>query len=162
MGGFVLAEERTKLIERYRDGYAAIAEALLKITPEELGFKPDPKRWSVREIVHHLADSEMTAAVRLRMLIAQDRPTLQGYDQDRWVSELRYREVPLGTALHQLAGLREGNLALARNLTPAQLERIGRHSERGEESVALMLRLMAGHDLVHRRQMDRILEVAAR
>jgi len=99
---------------------------------------------------------------RIRMVLASDRPALQGYDQDRWVSELRYREVPLGTALHQLAGLREGNLALARNLTPAQLERIGRHSERGEESVALMLRLMAGHDLVHRRQMDRILEVAAR
>ena len=121
-----------------------------------------PGKWSVVEVVQHLADSDLVMGFRIRMVLASDRPALQGYDQDRWVSELRYREVPLGTALHQLAGLREGNLALARNLTPAQLERIGRHSERGEESVALMLRLMAGHDLVHRRQMDRILEVAAR
>src|SRR4026209_1018780 len=73
LGGLrVLAEERKKLVELYSGGYAAVAEALLKITPEELDFKPDPTRWSVREIVHHLADSEMTAAVRLRLLVAQD------------------------------------------------------------------------------------------
>ena len=86
----MLAEERKKMIELYRDGYAAMAEALLKITPEELNFKPDPKRWSVREIVHHLADSEMTAAVRLRLLLAQDRPTIHGYDQDEFARRLYY------------------------------------------------------------------------
>jgi hypothetical protein len=121
-----------------------------------------PGKWSVIEVVQHLADSELVMGCRIRMVLASDRPSLQGYDQDRWVSELRYREVSLATALHQLAGIREGNLALARRLAPAQLERIGMHSERGEESIALMLRLMAGHDLVHRRQIDRILEVTAR
>src|SRR4051812_43703531 len=90
LGGSVLAEERKKLIELYCGGYAAVAEALLKITPEELAFKPDPERWSVREIVHHLADSEMTAAVRLRLLLAQDRPTIQGYDQDEFARRLYY------------------------------------------------------------------------
>jgi DinB superfamily len=120
-----------------------------------------PGKWSVVEVVQHLADSELVMGFRIRMVLASDRPELQGYDQDRWVSELRYREVPLATALHQLAGVREGNLALVGKLTPAQLERIGIHSERGEESVGLMLRLMAGHDLVHRRQVDRILGVAA-
>ncbi len=121
-----------------------------------------PGKWSVIEVVQHLADSDLVMGFRLRMVLASDRPALQGYDQDRWVSELRYRETPLATALHQLAGVREGNLTLARRMAPAQLERIGMHSERGEESVGLMLRLMAGHDLVHRRQIDRILEVAAR
>ena len=62
----MLAEERKKLIELYRGGYATVAEALLTITPEELDVKPGPGRWSVRDIIHHLADSEMTAAVRLR------------------------------------------------------------------------------------------------
>jgi hypothetical protein len=121
-----------------------------------------PGKWSVIEVVQHLADSDMVMGFRIRLVLASDRPALQGYDQDLWVKALRYNEVPLATALHQLAGMREGNLILARTLAPAQLERVGIHSERGEESVALMLRLMAGHDLVHRRQIDRILEPVAR
>jgi hypothetical protein len=121
-----------------------------------------PGKWSVIEVVQHLADSDLVMGFRIRMVLASERPSLQGYDQDQWVSELRYREVSLATALHQLAGIREANLALARRLAPGQLERVGMHTERGEESVAFMLRLMAGHDLVHRRQIDRILEVTAR
>jgi hypothetical protein len=120
-----------------------------------------PGKWSVIEVVQHLADAELVMGFRIRMVLGTDRPALQAYDQDDWVRELRYHEIPLVTALHQLAGLREGNLTLARKLTPAQLQRVGLHSERGEESVGLMLQLMAGHDLVHRRQIDRILEVAA-
>jgi hypothetical protein len=86
----VLAEERKKLIELYRGGYAAVAEALLKITPEEMDAKPGPGRWSVRDIIHHLADSEVTAAVRLRLLLAEDRPTIHGYDQDEFARRLYY------------------------------------------------------------------------
>ncbi|HEY7637093.1 MAG TPA: DinB family protein [Gemmatimonadales bacterium] len=121
-----------------------------------------PGKWSVIEVVQHLADSELVMGFRIRMVLASDRPPLQGYDQDQWVRELRYREVPTATALNQLAGQRDSNLALARRMSPATLERVGLHSERGEESVALMLRLMAGHDLVHRRQIDRILEAVTR
>ena len=77
------AQERKKLIALYRDGYRAVVEVLHNITPEELDAKPAPGRWSARQIVHHLGDSEMTAAVRLRLLVAQDHPTIQGYDQDR-------------------------------------------------------------------------------
>jgi hypothetical protein len=121
-----------------------------------------PGKWSVIEVVQHLADAELVMGYRIRIVLASERPALQGYDQDQWVSALRYSQVPLATALHQLAGVREGNLALARRLAPGQLERVGIHTERGDESVGLMLRLMAGHDLVHRRQIDRILEAAAR
>ena len=71
-------EERTKLIAQYRDGYAAIAEALLKITPEELDARPAPNKWTTREIIHHLADSETTSAVRLRRLLAEDQPRDSG------------------------------------------------------------------------------------
>jgi hypothetical protein len=70
---------------------------------------------------------------------------------------LRYTEVPVDLALGQLRGLRNANLRLWRTLTPEQRERAGLHSERGLESVDLMLRMTAGHDLVHRRQIDRIL-----
>jgi hypothetical protein len=119
-------------------------------------------KWSVIEVVQHLADAELVMGFRIRLVLASDRPPLQGYDQDQWVNQLRYREVSLAKALHQLAGVREGTLALVRRISPAQLQRVGLHSERGEESVALMLRLMAGHDLVHRRQVERILEGSPR
>src|SRR6267142_2136835 len=83
-------DERDQLIAQYKDGYRAVAEALLKITPEELDAKPGPGKWSARQIVHHLADSEMTAAVRLRLLVAEDRPVIRGYDQDRFADRLHY------------------------------------------------------------------------
>ena len=116
-----------------------------------------PGKWSVIEVIQHLADSDLVAGFRTRMVLSEDRPALQGYDQDRWASEFRYRDVSLAQALDQLRGLRTGNLSLWKNLSPAQLERVGLHSERGPESVGHILRLMAGHDLVHRRQIDRIL-----
>jgi DinB family protein len=120
-----------------------------------------PGKWSVIEVIQHLADSDLVAGFRTRMVLSEDRPALQGYDQDRWAREFHYREVGLDQALDQLRGLRSANLQLWRTLTPAQLERAGLHSERGPESTGHIIRLMAGHDLVHRRQIDRILASAS-
>jgi hypothetical protein len=116
-----------------------------------------PRKWSVVDVIQHLADSDLVAGFRVRMVLSEERPLLQGYDQDRWASEFRYREVPLALALDQLRGLRAANLHLWKQLSPQQLERVGLHAERGPESVGHILRLMGGHDLVHRRQIDRIL-----
>lgn len=116
-----------------------------------------PGKWSVLEVIQHLADSDLVAGYRTRMVLSEDRPALQGYDQDRWASEFHYRDVSLAQALDQFRGLRAANLHLWGSLSPAQLERVGIHSERGAESVGLLLRLMGAHDLVHRRQIDRIL-----
>jgi hypothetical protein len=116
-----------------------------------------PGKWSVIEVIQHLADSDLVAAFRTRMVLTADHPELQPYDQDRWAGELHYRESPLGLALDQLRALRAANLHLWKRLKPEQLDRIGRHVERGPENVGHILRLMAGHDLVHRRQIERIL-----
>ncbi|HEV7366139.1 MAG TPA: DinB family protein [Gemmatimonadales bacterium] len=116
-----------------------------------------PGKWSVIEVIQHLADSDLVAGFRIRMMLSEDRPPLQGYDQDRWAREFRYREVSLDQALGQLRGLRTANLHLWGSLSPSQLARVGLHSERGAESAGFLLRLMGGHDLVHRRQIDRIL-----
>jgi len=121
-----------------------------------------PAKWSVVEVVQHLADSELVFGFRLRMILTQDQPPLQGYDQDRWATELGYRDVPLDLALGQLRGLRVPNLRLARALSPQQLQRVGMHSERGPESAAHLVKLMAAHDLVHRRQIERILAAVRR
>src|SRR3954453_3088690 len=83
-------DERKQLIAQYEDGYRAVAAALLKVTPEELDAHPGPGKWTARQIVHHLADSEMAAAVRFRLLLAEDRPVIKGYDQDHFADRLHY------------------------------------------------------------------------
>jgi hypothetical protein len=120
--------------------------------------KPEaPGKWSVIDVIHHLADSEIVYGYRVRVILTQDNPPIPGYDQDAWARELGYRAAPLAAVMAQLAALRASNLRLYRSLSPAQLARTGLHSERGPESVAHIVRLLGAHDLVHRRQIDRIL-----
>ena len=89
-----------------------------------------------------------------------DRPEIHGYDQDAWARTLGYAAMPLDVALAQLRGVRASNLRLWRSLAPAQRARVGLHSERGAESLDLLIRMTGGHDLVHRRQIDRVLAAA--
>jgi len=140
----VLTDERQKLIELYRGGYAAIAEALLKITPEELDFKPGPGKWSVREIIHHLADSEMTAAVRFRLLLAEDKPAIKGYDQDRFADRLHY-ERSHEASLELFRAARASTAELMGCLTETDWLREGTHSEVGRFGVDTWLRIYAPH-----------------
>jgi len=157
----VLAEERKKLVELYSGGYAAVAEALLKITPEELDFKPDPTRWSVREIVHHLADSEMTAAVRLRLLVAQDRPTLHGYNQDEFARRLYYdRPHEISLELFHLA--RRSTSEILERLTPAEWVRESTHTEVGPYSVESWLKTYSEHAHKHARQIRVVRDAAVK
>lgn len=117
-----------------------------------------PGKWSIRHVVQHLADSELMAAVRLRLTLAHDRPPLVGYDQDLWAERLRYPEVAFADALEHFTMTRRSNIRLWEHLTEADLARVGVHSERGDESLDLMRRISAGHDLAHLRQLSRIRE----
>ncbi len=134
----------------------AIEELVKDVSEEQLGQDEAPGKWSIVAVVQHLADSELVWAYRLRLVVAQDRPVLTGFDQDRWAERLEYRKADFETALETLRVLRAANLRLLKSLTPDQLQRVGVHSERGEETIAHMLRLYAGHDLAHRRQLQRI------
>ena len=116
-----------------------------------------PGKWSAVEVLQHLADTEMVYGVRGRLVLSELEPPIQGFDQDRWATLFHYGETDAGPAMAQLSALRAANLGIWRSLGPAELARIGLHSERGPESLDLMLRLMAAHDLVHRRQIERIL-----
>ena len=126
--------KRKELIAQYRDGYNAVAEALLKITEEELDTRPAPEKWSVREIVHHLGDSEMTAGVRLRLLLAQERPVIQAYDQDEFARRLHY-DRPHETSLELFRYARQATAELLERLSPADWKREGTHSELGSFGV---------------------------
>jgi hypothetical protein len=116
-----------------------------------------PGKWSVTQVVMHLADSEIVGAFRFRMVLAHDRPPLPGFDQDLWANHLKYAEADISAALDQFSGLRTANLRLLQATTAAERERFGLHSERGEESIGKMIRMYAGHDLVHLRQINRIM-----
>jgi hypothetical protein len=129
--------------------------------PEHALRRPEaPGKWSAADVVQHLADSELVLGFRMRMILTADRPPLQGYDQDAWAATLRYTEVPPSESRDQLRVLRAANLRVLRRLGPADLERVGMHSERGPESLGHLIKLMGGHDLVHRRQIDRVLASA--
>jgi hypothetical protein len=132
----------------------------LRVPDSRLRQPESPGKWSVAAIIQHLADSEMILGVRGRLILSEDRPSIRGFDQDLWAERFRYNEAATEIALAQLRGMRAANLELWRRLTSADLAREGIHSERGAESLGRLLKLMAAHDLVHRRQIDRVLGTA--
>jgi hypothetical protein len=144
-------DEREQLIAQYQDGYSAVAEALLKITPEELDARPAPGKWTAREIVHHLADSEMTGAVRFRLLLAEDRPAIRGYDQDEFARRLHY-ERPHEASLEVFRAARASTADLMGCLTEADWLREGTHSETGRFGLDTWLRIYAPHAHRHAQQ----------
>lgn len=155
------ADERKTLIEQYRHGYEAIAEALLKVTAKELESRPGPNKWSVREIVHHLADSEMIAAARLRYLLGQDRPTIHGYDQDEFARRLYY-DRPHEVSLELFRLVRESTAEILDRLTPAEWIREGTHTEVGRYGVEGWLKTYAGHAHKHATQIRVARDAAAK
>ena len=144
-------EERDNLIAQYADGYRAVAEALLKVTPEELDAKPSPEAWSARQIVHHLADSEITAAVRFRLLVAEDRPAIKGYDQDEFARRLHY-DRPHEASLELFRAARASTADLMAQLTEAEWLREGTHSETGRFGLDTWLRMYGPHAHRHATQ----------
>jgi hypothetical protein len=131
-----------------REAIAGLSEAQLR-TPEREG------KWSMRDVVRHLADAELVLAFRYRMILAHDRPAIAAYDQDLWVQRLE-RDDDTATIAGDLETVRSINLRLLRAQPPEAWQRVGIHSERGEESLALLVRMAAGHDVVHTRQLLRI------
>jgi hypothetical protein len=130
-------------------------------TREELFQRPSPDRWSAAEIVVHLSDAEVVGAWRFRSALAEDAIPFQAYDQTAWAETFRYTQADPVEALDMFAALRRATLSLLRRVDPARFENYGMHAERGRESVRHLVRLYAGHDLNHLRQVEQILGVPA-
>lgn len=151
------ARERERLIALYRDGYRAIVDALDGASEEQLAARPAPGRWSAREIVHHLADSEMTAAIRLRLLLATDRPAIHGYDQDGFAAKLHY-DRPHEASLEAFRYARECTAQILERLSEEEWLREGTHSEIGSFSVTQWLEIYGTHAHRHARQIVEALD----
>ena len=137
----------------------AVERAVDGLSDAQLRQPEKPGKWSVIEVVQHLADTEIVYGYRIRMILAVDTPNIEGYDQDAWAQRLRYAETSLPDALAQIRILRGRGLHLLRGLRPEEWERSGMHSERGRETIRHITKLLAAHDLVHLRQIARIKSV---
>ncbi|MGE3508261.1 MAG: DinB family protein [Vicinamibacterales bacterium] len=142
---------RQHLIQEYKDGYRVVSEALEGASDAELDARPAQGKWSTREIVHHLADSEMTAAVRLRMLLATPQPQIVAYDQEEFARRLHY-DRPVEQSLDVLRAVRASTAELLDRLTETEWLREGMHSESGRYSVERWLELYAAHAVAHAQQ----------
>ena len=136
----------------------ALNRAIGGLTERQVSQPEAPGKWAIRHVVRHLTDSDLVWGYRVRMVLAHDRPTITGYDQDLWAERLHYDQASLEISLEEFRMLRRSNLRVITSASPADHQRVGVHSERGEESVSHMLRLYAGHDLLHLRQIERIRE----
>lgn len=154
------AATRYRLIEKYKDGYRAVTEALGGARGRELNDPPAPGKWSAREIVHHLADSEMTSAIRLRLLIASDRPAIAGYDQEEFARRLHYDTRSIHASLAAFQAARLTTAEILERLTEDDWKREGTHSESGRYSVEQWLEIYAAHAHGHAEQIRAAREAA--
>jgi hypothetical protein len=145
---------RAELVKKYKEGYAVVAAALEGATDAQLDARPAPGKWTAREIVHHLADSEMTSAIRLRKLLAEDRPLIAGYDQEEFARRLHY-DRPIAASMAAFKAARETTGELLDLMSEAEWARVGTHSESGPYSVLKWLEIYADHAHNHADQIRR-------
>jgi hypothetical protein len=150
-------DERDALMVRYRDGAAAFRAAMADVEDGELDKRPLEGEWTVREIAHRLADSELTSAVRLRRLIAEDVPILQGYDEATFVRRLHVTDRPIGSSIAAAEAARASTLTILEALTDDEWTRTGTHAEQGSYSVEAWLMDYADHPWDHAAQARRVL-----
>jgi hypothetical protein len=151
-------EERNDLIAKYAAGYDEVMNALNGFPADSLAAHPIPGKWSAREIVHHLGDSESTSAWRIRRLLVEENPLIQGYDQDQFATRLRYNERDMAPALEAFRVARESTMQILGLMTEDDWKRAGTHSESGPYTTEDWLVIYARHAHNHAAQIQRLKE----
>ena len=128
------------------------------LSPKQLKWKPEPGKWSIAEIVAHLADVEIVASWRMRSILGANGTAVQAFDQDAWASVFQYGERDVKQSLEVFRVLRENNLIMLKALPRERWDNYGMHAERGQETIAHLARMFAGHDTNHVLQVERIAE----
>jgi hypothetical protein len=146
------------LLERFRRGPEVLDAVLTGVLGEEEDFVTAPGKWSIRQVVAHLADAELVGAHRLRQVIAEDNPTLIAFDQDAWTKNLDYARRPTRTSLDTFRRIRTENYALLTQVAGAAWDRTGNHTENGPMTLRRLLEGYAGHAESHARQLQEIRE----
>jgi len=126
------------------------------LTSKQLQWKPEPGKWSIAEVLAHLADAEIAASWRMRSVVGENGTTIQPFDQDAWASVFEYRKRDAKRSLEVFRVLRENNLAMLKEIPREAWDNYGMHLERGKETIAHLTRMFAGHDTNHIRQIEGI------
>ena len=146
--------KRQALIQQYADGPAPLRAALAKVPSQALKWRPEPKEWSAHEVICHCADSETNAYARIRFLVAEKSPSIQGYDEANWAKVFAYHDLPLDPALAVVDSVRATTAALIRGLPDEAWTRVGNHTESGRYGAEDWLQIYADHLENHARQIE--------
>lgn len=152
-------DERTELIAEYAAGYDEVLRSLENFPADSLTAHPLPEKWSACEIIHHLADSEMASALRLRKLLTEENPIIYGYDEAFYAKRLNYNERDIAPALEAFRASRSTTVQILKTMSEEDWQRQGWHSESGLYSMEKWLRLYAAHAHNHASQIRRLREV---
>jgi hypothetical protein len=153
--GYVAGQDAMKV---QRTTAAKLKKAIQGLSPAQLKWRAEPTKWSIAEIIAHLADTEVVASWRMRSVIGENGITIQPFDQDAWASVFKYQKRDTKRSLELFRVLRENNLAMLREIPKETWENYGMHLERGKESIAHLARMFAGHDTNHVLQIERIVK----
>jgi hypothetical protein len=148
------AARRREMIEQYKDGYRAVQETLDQLGEVELDTRPAADGWTPREIAHHLADSETIGYIRLRRLLAEDHPVIQGYDEPEYARRLHYDQ-PIASSLEVFRAVRAATAELLDSLSKEEWAREGTHSATGRYTMDDWLDMYASHAHDHAAQILR-------
>lgn len=133
-------------------------ERLIKgVSKKKLMTRPEPGKWSIAEILAHLADTELVAGFRVRLILGENGATIQAFDQDVWAEKFNYSNRDPRKSLEVFHVLRESNLALLKSLPKPMWDNFGMHTERGKETVTRLTEMFAGHDINHLTQIERLI-----
>lgn len=158
---FKLLGERNPL-EVLAETASTLTDIVRRYSAAVLRTRPYEGKWTANEVIGHLTDSEWVYGYRLRLILCEDNPKLVGTNQDLWVARQAHNEREPSEHVEMFLAMREFNLAMWKRLSPADLQRTGQHNERGPESLGVMLRMMAGHDLSHLGQIARCVQAVQR
>jgi uncharacterized damage-inducible protein DinB len=157
--GYTDGKEPLRVQQTTARKLAALTKGLNK---KRLRRRPQPGKWSIAEILAHLADTELVAGWRLRLILGQNGTSIQAFDQDVWADTFHYSRRDPKISLETFRVLREHNLALLKSVPKSLWENYGMHQERGRETITHIVRMFAGHDLNHLQQVARILKETPR
>ncbi len=145
-------DELQILIAQYKAGYDEVVDSLKEFPTASLTAHPIPGKWSAREIVHHLGDSETVSSIRLRRLLSEDNPVIQGYDQDEYARRLKYNERDMQPSLEAFRAARASTAQIIDGMTLEDWNRAGSHTEHGRYSATDWLKIYAAHAHNHAAQ----------
>src|SRR5260370_30382619 len=141
-------------LERFRRGAEVLATVLTGAAGEEVDYSPAPEKWTIRQIMAHLADAELVGAHRLRLVIAEDNPTLTSFDEKAWTRNLDYARRKPTQSLETFRRLRAENYELLKELPESAFDRVGMHTENGPMSLRRLLQRYADHADNHPRHLQ--------